>query len=84
MSKTEINQKPFNPNPTLSLCMIVKDEEESLPTCLESIRGYVDEIIIIDTGSTDNTVKIAESFNATVWSRRCENRVSKAGNYSSG
>lgn len=82
MSKTEINRKSYNPNPTLSLCMIVKDEEESLPTCLESIRDYVDEIIIIDTGSTDNTVKIAESFNAKVYRHPWENSFSKARNYS--
>ncbi len=52
--------------PRLSLCMITKDEEELLPGCLESIRGLVDEIVIIDTGSTDRTVKIAESFGARV------------------
>jgi glycosyltransferase involved in cell wall biosynthesis len=51
---------------TLSLCMIVKDEEEMLPGCLEAIAPAVDEIIIVDTGSTDRTVEIAESFGATV------------------
>lgn len=51
---------------TLSLCMIVKDEEEMLPGCLEAIRGAVDEIIVVDTGSTDRTVEIAESFGARV------------------
>jgi tetratricopeptide (TPR) repeat protein len=51
---------------TLSLCMIVKDEEEMLPGCLEAMRGAVDEIIIVDTGSTDRTVEIAESFGARV------------------
>ena len=39
-----------DPTPArLSLCMIVKDEEEMLPGCLEAIRGAVDEIIIVDT-----------------------------------
>ena len=51
---------------TLSLCMIVKDEEELLPGCLEAIDGAVDEMIIVDTGSTDRTVEIAESFSARV------------------
>lgn len=51
---------------TLSLCMIVKDEEEMLPGCLEAIRGAVDEIIVVDTGSTDRTVEIAASFGARV------------------
>lgn len=51
---------------TLSLCMIVKDEEEMLPGCLEAIHGAVDEIVIVDTGSSDRTVEIAESFGARV------------------
>jgi tetratricopeptide (TPR) repeat protein len=50
----------------LSLCMIVRDEEEALPRCLESVRGVVDEIVVVDTGSADRTVAIAESFGARV------------------
>ncbi len=55
------------PRPLISLCMIVKDEEENLPGCLESVRGLVDEIIVVDTGSADKTVGIAESFGARVF-----------------
>ena len=51
---------------TLSLCMIVKDEEEMLPRSLAAIKPAVDEMIVVDTGSTDRTVEIAESFGATV------------------
>jgi tetratricopeptide (TPR) repeat protein len=51
---------------TLSLVMIVKDEEEMLPGCLAAVSGAVDEMIVVDTGSTDRTVEIAESFGATV------------------
>ncbi|HET6171004.1 MAG TPA: glycosyltransferase [Gaiellales bacterium] len=51
---------------TLSLCMIVKDEEQLLPACLEAARAAVDEMVIVDTGSTDATVEIAESFGAKV------------------
>jgi tetratricopeptide (TPR) repeat protein len=51
---------------TISLCMIVKDEEEMLPGCLEAVADGVDEIVIVDTGSTDRTVEIAESFGAKV------------------
>ena len=51
--------------PKLSLCMIVKNEEEMLPDCLESVEGIVDEIILVDTGSTDKTVEIAQQFGAT-------------------
>lgn len=46
----------------ISLCMIVKDEEEVLARCLNSIKDLVDEIIIVDTGSSDRTVKIAGGF----------------------
>jgi glycosyltransferase involved in cell wall biosynthesis len=50
----------------ISLTMIVKDEEEMLPRCLEAIHDVVDEMIIVDTGSSDRTVEIAESFGAKV------------------
>lgn len=50
----------------LSLAMIVKNEQRHLAHCLESVRGLVDEWIVVDTGSTDDTVAIAESFGATV------------------
>ena len=51
---------------TISVCMIVKNEEEVLARCLDSIAGLWDELIIVDTGSTDRTVEIAESYGATV------------------
>jgi glycosyltransferase involved in cell wall biosynthesis len=51
---------------TVSLCLIVRDEEASLPVCLRSVKELVDEIIVVDTGSLDDTVKIAHSFGATV------------------
>ncbi len=50
----------------LSLCMIVRDEQEMLPRCLASVADTVDEIVIVDTGSTDATVEIARSFGARV------------------
>ncbi|WP_339318964.1 glycosyltransferase [Paenibacillus sp. FSL R10-2734] len=52
--------------PLISLCMIVKNEGDSLSQCLKSVRGVVDEIIVVDTGSTDATVQIALGFGAKV------------------
>jgi len=56
-----------NGRPTLSACMIVKNEEKFLAQCLQSIKNAVDEIIVVDTGSTDRTVEIAQSFGAKIY-----------------
>ena len=55
--------------PAISLCMIARNEEKDLPRCLERVKDYVDEIVLVDTGSTDRTVEIAESFGARVLHR---------------
>jgi len=52
--------------PTLGLSMIVRNGGQDLQHCLESVRGIADEIVIADTGSTDQTVKIAEGFGAKI------------------
>ncbi|HQV30275.1 MAG TPA: tetratricopeptide repeat protein [Calditrichia bacterium] len=52
--------------PTLSLCMIVRNESRFLADCLSSVRDVVDQIVVVDTGSTDNTVEIAKKFGAEV------------------
>lgn len=52
--------------PLISLCMIVKNEGDDLATCLKSVHGIADEIIVVDTGSTDSTVQIALSFGAII------------------
>ena len=49
--------------PTLSLCMIVRDEEQRLSSCLNSVKDCVDNVVIVDTGSIDCTVEIAQTFN---------------------
>ena len=51
----------------LSLCMIVRDAERTLPACLTSIKPWVDEMVVVDTGSHDKTVDIAKSFGANDW-----------------
>jgi tetratricopeptide (TPR) repeat protein len=50
----------------LSLCMIVRDEEEMLERCLISVADAVDQIVVVDTGSVDRSVEIARSFGAEV------------------
>ncbi|WP_339161985.1 glycosyltransferase family 2 protein [Siminovitchia sp. FSL W7-1587] len=52
---------------TISLCMIVKNEEEVLERCLDSVKDLVDEINIVDTGSTDKTVEIAKKYTDRVF-----------------
>jgi glycosyltransferase involved in cell wall biosynthesis len=74
--------KGNNEVPTVSACMIVKNEEEFLPRCLESIKDVVDEIIVVDTGSTDRTVEIAKSYGAKVHLHPWENNFSKHRNQS--
>jgi glycosyltransferase involved in cell wall biosynthesis len=51
----------------VSLTMIVRDEEENLPHCLESVRGVFDEIVVVDTGSVDRTREIAREYGAKVF-----------------
>jgi glycosyltransferase involved in cell wall biosynthesis len=75
----KIDEKPQN-RQTISCCMIVKNEEEFLEKCLLSIKDYMDEIIIVDTGSTDNTVEIAKKFTDKVYFHPWENSFSKARN----
>lgn len=67
---------------TISLCMIVKNEELVLKRCLESVKDIVDEIIIVDTGSTDNTKKIALDYTDKIYDFKWVNDFSKARNYS--
>lgn len=66
----------------LSLCMIVKNEEECLAQCLESVRGIADEIVILDTGSTDGTREIARRYTDRVYDYGWEDDFSKARNAS--
>jgi len=67
---------------TLSLCMIVRDEEKLLPQCLESVKSIADEMVIVDTGSADRTVEIAESFGARVFHHTWNNDFAEARNVS--
>lgn len=66
---------------TISLCMIVKDEETVLARCLDCVRDLVDEIIIVDTGSSDKTKDIAYKYTQNVYDLKWEDNFSKARNY---
>ncbi len=50
----------------VGLCMIVKNEERALARCLDSVRGWVGEMVVVDTGSTDGTIDIAKAYGARV------------------
>ena len=65
----------------LSACLIVKNEEQRLSECLDSLQTLVDEIIIVDTGSTDRTVAIAKKYQARVFHFEWCDDFSQARNY---
>lgn len=73
-----IHSKPIS----ISLCMIVKNEEDTLARCISSCKPVVDEIVIVDTGSSDRTVKIAELFGAKLLTLPWGNDFSSARNRS--
>ena len=66
--------------PTVGLSMIVKNGAATLRRCLESVRGTVEQIVIADTGCSDNTCAIAREFNADIISFPWENDFAKARN----
>lgn len=66
--------------PLISLCMICKNEEKMIGRCLSSVQGLVDEIIVVDTGSTDDTISIVETFQAQVIQMEWEHDFAKARN----
>ena len=77
----EIDSERLNKN-KLSLCVIVKNEEQHLAKCLMSVKPVVDEMIVIDTGSTDHSRDIARTFGAKVFDYDWNGDFSKARNFS--
>jgi len=71
----------FQNEPTISCCMIVRDEEDFLEPCLESIKDFVDELIIVDTGSIDKTVDIARRYTEKVYFHEWKDSFSEARNH---
>lgn len=84
MTTPKISNPKSSPkiSPKISLCVIVKDEQDVLPRMLASVRGLVDEIIVVDTGSTDRTPKIALSAGAKVISEPFQDDFSAVRNRS--
>ena len=67
---------------SISLCMIVKNEEEKIERCLKSLLPYGFEIIIVDTGSTDNTKEVARKYTPNVYDFSWNDNFSEARNFS--
>lgn len=65
-----LSANPYQPEDgvgiRISACLIAKNEAKILSACLDSLKGIVDEIVLVDTGSTDDTVAIAESYGAVI------------------
>lgn len=66
---------------SISLCMIVKNESDVLARCLDSVYGAVDEIVIVDTGSEDNTKQIASEYTDKIFDLKWQDDFSYARNY---
>jgi tetratricopeptide (TPR) repeat protein len=67
---------------TISLSMIVRNEERFIGQCLGSVKDFVDEMIVVDTGSTDRTAEIARQFGAAVFQHTWTGDFSEARNHS--
>lgn len=72
----------YEENNTISLCMIVKNEEVNIERCLKSVQGAVDEIIVVDTGSTDSTIEKAKKYGAKIFNYDWNDNFSDARNFS--
>ncbi len=81
MSTEHAREKPAS-SPTLSVCLIVKNEAERLPSAVESVKGVATEVVVVDTGSGDDTVPVARSLGARVLEIQWQDDFSHARNAS--
>ena len=69
---------------TLSVCMIVKNEEKVLARCLECLKDIADETVIVDTGSSDDTKKIAAGYTDRIYDYEWKDDFADARNFAFG
>ena len=69
---------------TVSLCLIARDEEDYIQDCIRSVSHLVDEVILVDTGSRDETANLAREAGARVFFHRWENDFALARNHGLG
>ena len=65
----------------ISVCLIVKNEEDVIERCLESVKGFADELIVVDTGSSDTTKEIVRKFSDKLYDFEWIDDFSAARNY---
>ncbi|OAA83364.1 SPBc2 prophage-derived glycosyltransferase SunS [Clostridium ljungdahlii] len=66
---------------TVSLCMIVKNEEDTIGRCLDSVKEVVDEFVIVDTGSSDNTKNVIKKYTNNIYDFKWIDDFSAARNF---
>ena len=66
---------------TLSLCMIVKNEEKYIAKSIDSVKDIINEIVIVDTGSTDSTLEILKNYNVKLYNYKWDNDFASARNF---
>jgi len=82
IGQSDFYLRVFKERPNLSVCMIVKNEEKNIIDCLESIKDIADELIIVDTGSTDKTKEIVSKYTSKIYDFKWIDDFSAARNYS--
>ncbi len=80
-NKVKARREISNQRPAISVCLIVKDEERFLENCLKSVKDIAHEIIIIDTGSQDNSLNIAKKYTDKVYLHPWQDSFSEARNH---
>ena len=73
--------KDNNQRPIISACLIVRNEEKMIENCLKSLKDF-DEIIVVDTGSIDRTIKIAKKYTNKIYNFKWNDDFSEARNFS--